>query len=63
MPGYHVYLASGDRHRDEVDIDATDDAMAMIEAERILADTKCHALEVWHGTRLVGRLNLSKPAA
>ena len=49
-------LASADR-------DATDDAMAMIEAERKLTDAKCHAMEVWHGTRLIGRLSQNKPAA
>ena len=63
MPSYHYYLSSGDRLPEEVDMDATDDAMAMLEAERMLADAKCHAMEVWHGTRLVGRLRLSKPAA
>jgi hypothetical protein len=62
MPNYHCYLTS-DGLPKEVDLDATDDAMAMIEAERKLADAKCHAMEVWHGTRLVGRLSLSKPAA
>ena len=62
MPHYHCYL-SGDRLPEEVDIDATDDAMAMLEAERMLADAQCHVMEVWHGTRLVGRLSLSKPAA
>ena len=63
MPSYHCYLSSGDRLPEEVDMDATDDAMAMLEAERMLADAKCHAMEVWHGTRLVGRVRLSKPAA
>lgn len=46
MPNYHCYLTS-DGLPKEVDIDATDDAMAMIEAERKLADAKCHAMEVW----------------
>ena len=63
MPNYHCYLTSDGHLPKEVDLDATDDAMAMIEAERKLADAKCHAMEVWHGTRLVGRLSLSKPAA
>ena len=63
MPGDHCYLSSGDRLPEEVDMDATDDAVAMLEAERMLADAKCHAMEVWHGTRPVGRQRLSKPAA
>ena len=62
MPNYHCYLTS-DGLPKEVDIDATDDAMAIIAAERKLADAKCHAMELWHGTRLVGRLCLSEPAA
>ena len=62
MPNYHCYLTS-DGLPKEVDIDATDDAMAMIAAERKLADAKYHAMELWHGTRLVGRLCLSEPAA
>ena len=63
MGNYHAYLTSGDHLPKETDIDATNDAMAMLEAERMLAETKCYALEVWHGTRLVGRLSLSTPAA
>jgi hypothetical protein len=63
MANYHAYLAGESHLPKEMDIDAPDDAQAMIEAERMLADAKCHALEVWHGTRFVGRLSLSKPAA
>jgi hypothetical protein len=63
MPNYHAYLASADDLPKEVDIVSTGDAMAMLEAERMLADAKWQAVEVWHGTRLVGRLSMSKPAA
>jgi hypothetical protein len=63
MPTYHCYFTSGDHLPEEVDVDAADDALAMLDAERLLADTKCNVMEVWLGTRMVGRLILSKPAA
>lgn len=63
MHTYHCYFTSGDHLPEEVDVNAADDSLAMLEAERLLADAKCSAMEVWHGTRLVGRINLSKPAA
>jgi hypothetical protein len=63
MPTYHCYFMSGDHLPEEVDVDAADDALAMVRAERLLAGNKCSAMEVWHGTRLVGRISLSKPAA
>ena len=63
MANYHAYLTGGDRLPQEVDIVAADDVMAILEAERLLSEAKCHAMEVWHGTRLVGRLSLSKPAS
>ena len=62
MAHYHAYLASESRLPKEIDIDASDDALAMVEAERMLADAKCRALEVWQGSRLVGRLRSSYPA-
>ena len=63
MPNYHFYLTREEHLPKEVDFDAADDAIAILEAERMLADAKCHVLEVWNGTRLVGRFSFSKPAA
>ena len=63
MANYHAYLTGNSHLPRETDIDAPDDALAMIEAERILADAKCQVLEVWHGTRLVGRISLRTSVA
>ena len=63
MTSYHCYFGTGARLRKKVDIDATDDALAIIEAEHILADTKQEAVEVWRGTRLIGRTSRTEPAA
>ena len=63
MTAYHVYLGNGDRLRKMVDVEAANDALAVIEAERMLVDTKQDAVEVWRGTRLIRRHSQSKPAA
>ena len=62
MSEYHIYFGDGDRLRKMVDIDAADDALAIIEAEHVLVEAKQEAVEVWRGTRLISRLSLSKPA-
>ena len=63
MSEYHIYFGNGDRLRKMIDIDAADDALAIIEAEHILAEAKQQAVEVWRGTRLFGGLSLSSSAA
>ena len=63
MLNYHAYLKVGDDLAREADIDAINDATAMLEAGRMFADAECDALEVWHGTRLIGKLGLNQPAA
>ena len=62
MTEYHCYFGSKTRLCKKIDVDATDDAFAIIEAERILVDTKQDAMEVWRGARLISRTSRSKPA-
>ena len=59
MTEYHCYFGNRTRLHKKVDLNTTDDALAIIEAERILVDTKQDAMEVWRGTRLIGRTSLS----
>jgi len=63
MTEYHCYFGTRTRLCKKVDVDTADDARAIIEAERILTDTKQDAMEVWRGARLISRTIRSKPAA
>ena len=63
MTEYHCYFGTRTRLCKKVDVDTADDARAIIEAERILVDTKQDAMEVWRGHRLISRTSRSKPAA
>jgi hypothetical protein len=62
MTEYHCYFGTRTRLCKKVDVDTADDAFAIIEAERILVDTKQDAMEVWRGARLISRTSRSKPA-
>jgi hypothetical protein len=44
-----------DRTRALEDLDCADDAAALLEAERLLAASKCQAVELWQQDRLVGK--------
>ena len=59
MFAYHCYFGTRNRLTKKVDLDAADDALAIIRAERILSDTRQDAMEVWRGTRLIGRTSRS----
>jgi hypothetical protein len=63
MAEYHCYFGTRTRLRKKVDVDASDDALAIIEAERIRVDTKQSAMEVWRGPRLISRTSRSEPIA
>ena len=61
MSTYRCYLDRGEHVPEEVDVNAADDKLALIEAERLLAHRKHHMIEVWRGARLIGRIGL-RPA-
>ena len=63
MTEYHFYFGNRISLSKKVDVDAVDDALAIIQAERILADTKQDAMEVWRGHRLISRTSRSKASA
>ena len=63
MTEYHCYFGTRTRLSKKIDVDVADDALAIIEAERILVDTKQDAMEVWRGARLISKTSRSKPAA
>ena len=63
MTEYHCFFGTRTRLCKKVDVDTADDALAIIEAEHILVDTKQDAMEVWRGARLISRTSRSKPAA
>ena len=63
MIAYHCYFGTRLRLCKRVDLDAADDALAIIKAERILSDTRQDAMEVWRGTRLIGRTSRSNAPA
>ena len=63
MTEYHCYFGTRTRLCKKIDVDVADDALAIIEAERILVDTKQDAMEVWRGHRLISRTSRSKASA
>jgi hypothetical protein len=63
MTEYHCYFGTRTRLCKKIDVDVADDALAIIEAERILVDTKQDAMEVWRGHRLISRTSRSRSAA
>jgi hypothetical protein len=63
MTEYHCYFGTTSRLHKKVDVKAADDAFAIIEADRILVNTKQDAVEVWRGTRLISRTSRSRSTA
>ena len=63
MTEYHCYFGTRTRLCKKIEFDVADDTLAVIEAERILVDTKQDAMEVWRGHRLISRTSRSRSAA
>jgi hypothetical protein len=61
---YRTYLLGADNHiRSVTIVDATDDASACLEAERIPENSDPVAVEVWDGERLVWHSDRDKHVA
>ena len=55
LAAYRVYFLSGEKISGAENIEASDDALALAEAEKLLLKGEFLAAEVWQGARLVGR--------
>ena len=63
MAEYHYHYLQAGRHRSQVVVEAPDDATALLTAEELLAESCFVAMEIWQGSRPVGRVTLGSPAA
>jgi hypothetical protein len=52
---YRCYLIVGERIRASEDIDAPNDASALLEAEKLILESDALVIEVWQEKRFVGR--------
>ena len=57
MSHYRGYFLRGDHIVAPENIDAADDAGAMLKASELLSTSQFSRMEVWHETRLVGALS------
>ena len=55
MPNYRVYLMNGDHIVAPENLEAADDAEAMLKAGKLLSSSTQLRIEVWRGKRLIGR--------
>ena len=62
MVEYRCHYLQDGQARAQVVVDAPDDAKALVEAEELLASSRFSVMEVWQGSRLVGRVTLGIPA-
>ena len=61
MSHYRGYFVKDDRIVAPANIDAADDAQAMLKADQLLSTSQFPCIEVWRETRVVGAL--SAPAS
>ena len=62
MSHYRGYFMKGDRIVAPANIDATDDAQAMLKASELLSTSQFVRIEVWQETRAVGALFAAAPS-
>ena len=55
LPRYRCYFLVGECIKAAENIDAADDADALAEAEKLILRSGFCAVEVWQGSRMVGR--------
>ena len=55
MAHYRCYFLSGDHIRAAENIEALDDAGAILKAEEMIAANSFPAIDIWQEARLVGR--------
>jgi hypothetical protein len=58
---YRCYFLSGDSIVDVADIEADDDAAALIEASRRLDESSYRSIEIWSGGRKLSLLSRPEP--
>ena len=56
VPRYRCYFLAGEGIKAAENIEASHDAGALLEAEKLLLRTDLLAIEVWQGKSFVGRL-------
>ena len=59
MPRYRCYFLAGDSIKAAENIEASDDAGALVEAEKFLLKSDLLAIEVWQEKSFVGRLSIA----
>jgi hypothetical protein len=62
MSHYRGYFMKNDHIVSPADIDATDDAQAMLKASELLSTSQFGRIEVWQETRVVGALSAPAPS-
>ena len=62
MSHYRGYFMQGERIAAPANIEATDDAQAMLKAGELLSTSQFLRIEVWQETRIVGALSAPAPA-
>ena len=59
MPRYRCYFLAGDSIKAAENIEASDDAGALLEAERLLLKSDLLAIEVWQERSFIGGLSIA----
>ena len=62
MSHYRGYFIKNDHIVAPTNIDATDDAQAMLRASELLSTSQFFLIEVWQATRVVGVLSAPAPS-
>ena len=62
MSRYRGYFMQGEHIAAPANIDATDDAQAMLKAAELLSTSQFVRIEVWQETRVVGALSAPAPS-
>jgi len=59
VPRYRCYFLAGESIKAAENIDASDDAGALLEAEKLLLRSDFLAIEVWQEKSFIGRLSIA----
>jgi hypothetical protein len=59
MAHYRAYFMRGDHIAAAEDVDAEDDAAALLAADQLLTGSRFASIEIWQEKRLVGRLSMN----
>ena len=62
MPRYRCHFLAGERIKAAENIEATDDAGAILKAEEMIAASSFPAIEIWQEARLVGHAQRDRGA-